>query len=182
MRALLIVDLQDDYFDGGKMPLPGIAPAAANAARLLEHCRSNGLPRFHVQHLSVRPGAPFFVPGTPGVEINAAVAPEPGEPLVQKNFPNAFRATGLEKALRDAGVDELVVCGAMSNLCIDATTRAAADMGFGVTVAHDACAGRSLAFEGTEVAAPQVHAAFMAALSGSYAKLQPTQAIMEQWR
>jgi nicotinamidase-related amidase len=182
MRALLIVDLQNDYFEGGRMPLAGTEAAADRARALLRHCREQGLPRWHVQHLSVRPGASFFVPDTPGAEIHPSVAPADGETVVRKHFPNAFRDTPLLDALRAAGITELVVCGAMSHLCIDATTRAAADLGFGCAVAHDACATRALSFGGVEVPAPQVHAAFMAALSGSYARMATAATLIDEWR
>ena len=77
--ALLLVDLQNDYFPGGKMELAGINEAALQAQALLAEFRRRRRPTYHIQHVSVRPGAPFFVPGTPGVEIEALVAPLPGE-------------------------------------------------------------------------------------------------------
>ncbi|MCX7890755.1 MAG: cysteine hydrolase [Burkholderiales bacterium] len=172
--ALVLVDIQNDYFAGGAMALEGMDTAAANAARALAAFRAKGLPLVHVQHLSVRPGATFFVPGTNGVEISETVRPGPGEPVVQKNFPNAFRGTGLEAMLRDRGADALVIAGAMSHMCIDATTRAAFDLGFACTVLDDACATRALAFRGATVPAAMVHAAFMAALAVPYAKVTGT--------
>lgn len=176
-RALLLIDLQNDYFPGGSMELVGADAAAARAAGLLERFRAEGAPLFHVQHLSVRPGATFFVPGTPGVEMHLSVAPRAGEPLLQKNFPNAFRQTTLLEQLRAADVNELVIAGAMSHMCIDATTRAAADLGFTCTVVEDACATRDLTFGERRVVAADVHAAFMAALSGVYAKVVPASAV-----
>ncbi len=173
-RALLLIDIQNDYFPGGAMELVGMERAADNARALLETSRANGDPIFHVQHLSTRPEAGFFLPGTPGVEINARVVPAAGESLTQKHFPNAFRDTDLARGLRDAGVDELVVCGAMSHMCIDASTRAAFDAGFSCTLVEDACATRNLSFDGREVAARDVHGAFMAALGSVYAKLART--------
>ncbi len=172
--ALVLIDIQNDYFAGGAMALEGMDTAAANAARALAAFRANGLAVVHVQHLSVRPGATFFIPGTKGVEINEAVLPATGEPVVQKNFPNAFRGTGLEATLRGRGTDALVIAGAMSHMCIDATTRAAFDLGFACTVLDDACATRALAFRGETVPAAMVHAAFMAALAVPYAKVVPT--------
>lgn len=170
--ALVIVDIQNDYFPNGAMALTGIDAAAANAARLLAYFRSEGGPLYHVQHLSNRPGATFFLPGTPGAEIHACVRPQEGEALVQKHFPNAFRETTLLPALQKDGVRHLVICGAMSHMCIDATTRAAFDLGFQCTVIADACATRDLTFGRTHVAAEEVHAAFMAALSVPFAKVQ----------
>jgi len=169
--ALLLVDVQNDYFAAGAMPLEEMDRAAARAARLLAAFRSRGLPIVHVRHLSVRPGATFFVPGTPGADIHPSVAPRAGETVVEKNFPNAFRATDLESRLRAAGADQLVIAGAMSHMCIDATARAAFDHGFKCTVAEDACATRALEFGGRTLPARDVHAAFMAALAVPYAKI-----------
>ncbi|MGH8681985.1 MAG: cysteine hydrolase family protein [Burkholderiales bacterium] len=176
--ALLLVDIQNDYFPGGAMALERMDAAAANAARLLAAFRERGQPAFHVRHLSVRPGATFFVPGTPGAEIHPAVAPRAGEPLVEKNFPNSFRGTDLEQRLRAAAVDGVVIAGAMSHMCIDATTRAAFDHGFKCTVAEDACATRALEFGGRSLPAGDVHAAFMAALAVPYAKITSTDACL----
>lgn len=173
-QALILVDLQNDYFLGGAMALEGMDEAAANARQALAAFRDRGLPLVHIQHLSARPGATFFVPNTPGVEINAAVKPAAGEPLVQKNFPNSFRNTNLLDTLRGRGVTELYITGAMSHMCIDATTRAAFDHGFACTVLEDACATRALTFKGATVPAAQVHAAFMAALAVPYAKILST--------
>ncbi len=169
--ALLLVDLQNDYFPGGAMELAGMAAAAAKAGELLAECRRRRLPVFHVQHLAVREGAPFFLPGTRGVEIHAGVQPVPGETVIQKHFPNSFRDTRLKELLDEALVDELLICGAMSHMCIDATTRAAADFGFRCVVVHDACATRELTFQGALIPAAQVHGAFMAALSPLYARV-----------
>jgi nicotinamidase-related amidase len=176
--ALLLVDIQNDYFPDGAMALERMDAAAANAARLLAAFRERGLPAFHVRHLSVRPGATFFVPGTPGAEIHPSVAPRAGEPLVEKNFPNSFRGTDLEQRLRAASVDGVVIAGAMSHMCIDATTRAAFDHGFKCTVAEDACATRALEFGGRTLPASDVHAAFMAALAAPYARITSTDACL----
>jgi nicotinamidase-related amidase len=169
--GLVIIDIQNDYFTGGNMELVGMEDAAAKASELLARFRSDGLPLYHVQHLSIRPGATFFLPDTLGVEIHETVKPKAGEPLVQKHFPNAFRETTLLEAVRKDGVEHLVICGAMSHMCIDATTRAAFDLGFQCVVIDDACATRKLTYRGEVVAAEKVHAAFMGALSGTYATL-----------
>jgi len=170
-RALLIIDIQNDYFPGGSMALEGPDAAAANAARALEQFRSRGWPVFHVRHLSVRPGATFFVPGTAGAEIHASVRPREGETVVEKNFPNSFRGTALDSLLKGAGVNELVVAGMMTHMCVDASVRHAADLGYKVTLLGDACATRAQSYAGETVPARQVHAAFLAALNGFYAKV-----------
>ena len=159
--ALIIVDIQNDYFAGGRMPLVGIDQAAANARKLLDHFRNAGGAMFHIQHTWEDPAAPFFVAGTPGAAIHEAMAPRPGESVVVKHFPNSFRESTLLDELRRAGAEKLTICGAMSHMCIDATTRAAADLGYECVVAHDACATRDVEFEGNKVAAADVQAAYM---------------------
>jgi nicotinamidase-related amidase len=156
------------------MELEAVEAAAGRAAQLLRQFRDRALPVFHVRHVADRPGATFFLPGTPGADIHATVAPAPGEAVVVKHFPNSFRDTDLLERLRGAGVAELTICGAMSHMCIDATARAAADLGFACRVAHDACATRALAFGAVTVPAAQVHAATMAALSAAYAQVLAT--------
>ena len=173
-RALVIVDVQNDYFPGGRCELVGPEAAAANAARLLGLQRAAGLPVFHVQHVWEGEDAEFFSPGTPGVEIHESVRPLPGEPVIEKAYPNSFRDTDLERQLRAVGADELLVTGMMTSMCIDATVRAAVDLGFGCTVAHDACATLDLAFDGTTIPAAGVHGAFMAALGDGYATVLST--------
>lgn len=184
-RALIIIDIQQDYFAGGRHPLVGPDAAAAAAARLLAAWRERGLPVVHVQHVWDAPDAAFFQPGTPGVEIHPLVAPQGDEALVTKAFPNSFLETDLAERLdaiaRATGGDgpvDLVVAGMMSSMCVDATVRAAADRGHAVTVAHDACAAPDLEFGGVAVPAAQVHAAFMAALGDSYAAVERTDEII----
>jgi nicotinamidase-related amidase len=178
--TLVIVDIQNDYFPGGKMPLEGVEAASINASRLLSRFRKRGLPVFHIRHLSIRPGAGFFLPDTLGSEIHPSVAPREDEAVIVKHFPNSFRETSLQDQLHEAGAASLVVCGAMSHMCIDSTVRSASDLGFQCRVAQDACATRALAFGQETVPAAKVHAAFMAALSAAYAQVQSTEELIQE--
>ena len=92
-----------------------------------------------------------------------------------KHHVNAFRETDLRALLDRHGVEEVVICGAMSHMCVDAGARAASDLGYRCVVVHDACATRDQEFEGVVVPAAQVQAAFMAALKFGYAKLISTE-------
>ena len=172
--ALLLIDIQNDYFSDGAMTLSGMEQAADNAARLLTRFRERGDAVYHVQHISTRPQAGFFLPDTPGIDIHPRVAPLNSESLTRKHFPNAFRATTLADTLRALPLEELVSVGAMSHRCIDASTRAAFDRGFKCAVVQDACATRDLAFNGETLKAREVHGAFMAALGSVYAHLTTT--------
>ena len=170
-KGLILIDIQNDYFMGGNMELIAMEQAAHNAELLLRAFRRGQLPVFHIKHISERPGATFFLPDTKGVEIHKSVAPQSGENVIEKHFPNSFRDTDLLSILKISEVEEVVICGAMSQMCVDATTRAAFDFGFRCTVIEDACATRNLEHKGVLVEARIVHAAFMAALAVPYAKV-----------
>jgi nicotinamidase-related amidase len=177
MQALLLVDIQNDYFPGGANPLEGSTEAGNKASMLLSAFRAATLPVVHVQHMATRPGATFFLPGSDGARIHACVEPAAGEPVIQKHFPNSFRDTSLLEQLRSLDVQRLVIAGMMTHLCIDSTVRAAFDLGFTCLLAGDACATKSLAFGGVTVPASQVHAAFLAALGGSFARVATVEEI-----
>ena len=170
-RAVIVVDLQNEYLPGGKLPLVGIEGAVATAAGVIDAARSSGEPVIFIRHEGTGADSPIFTPGTENVEIIPAVLPQEQEPVIVKHYPNSFRETGLKSLLDEQGIQEVVVVGAMSHMCIDATARAAADFGYAVTVVEDACATRDLEFAGKTVAALDVHAAFMSALAFGYANV-----------
>ena len=172
--ALVIIDIQNDYFPGGAMELVGTQAAGDKAAQLLAAFRAKGMQVVHIQHIATRPGATFFLPDTPGADIHSSVQPVAGESVFTKHFPNALRDTPLLDFLRLHQIKQVVFAGNMTHLCIDTTVRAAADLGFGCSLAHDACATKALAFNGVQVPAAQVHASYLAGLHGSFAKVLPT--------
>jgi nicotinamidase-related amidase len=176
--ALIIVDLQNDYFQGGKWELEGTEAATQNAAKLLKYFRDNQLSIVHVRHEFPTNDAPFFVPNSEGAKVHSSVRELDGEPVIIKHQINSFRDTKLKETLDDLNVDSVLICGAMSHMCIDAITRAGHDYGFKCHVAHDACATLSLEFNGIKVPAAQVHAAFMAALGFAYADVASTDEIL----
>jgi len=177
--GLLIVDIQNDYFPGGKWELDGSEKAGNVAGNLLTFFREHKMPVVHIQHVA-KADSPFFVPGTPGVEIRPVVKPLPNETLIQKNFPNAFRETKLLDHLRSQGIDQLVITGMMTHMCVDAAARAATDFGFQCRIAQDGCATRTLNLNDKTVPAPEVHAAFLAALNGAYGRVLPADSIMKE--
>lgn len=176
--ALIVIDLQNDYFQDGKWELEGIDAAAANAAKLLKNFRAKGLPVIHVRHEFPTENAPFFTPNSDGAKIHLSVQEKEGEPVTLKHQINSFRDTDLKKILDQLNVDNVLICGAMSHMCIDATARAANDFGYNCAIAHDACATLALEFNGVTVPANQVHAAFMAALSFAYANVASTDELL----
>ncbi|WP_066319208.1 cysteine hydrolase family protein [Bacillus sp. FJAT-29814] len=179
--ALIIIDIQNDYFPNGKMELCNPVKAAENAGKVLEWFRQHNAKNiFHVQHISTGEGAGFFLPDTEGVKINEAVLPLEQESIIIKHTPNSFFRTELASKLRENGVTKLVIVGMMTHMCIDATVRAAMELGFESTLIEDACTTRDLSFRGNIVPAQQVHYAFISALNGIYTHVVSTEDFLKQ--
>ena len=176
--ALLIIDIQNDYFPGGKMTLENTTEASNNAAALLSTFRRMQLPVIHIQHIARHADATFFLPNTEGAKIHKSVAPLSNEAVIIKNYPNSFRQTALLEYLKEHQIAKLVIAGMMTHMCIDSTTRAAFDLGFDIQLAHDACATKALSFGGAEIPASHVQNAYIAALDGSFAQALSTQEIV----
>ncbi|MBG19687.1 MAG: cysteine hydrolase [Rhizobiales bacterium] len=177
--ALILIDIQNDYFAGGLWTVPEMERAAANAARLLAKARDTGELIVHIRHEFPSEAAPFFRPGSTGAEIHASVEPLSSETVITKDRPNSFQNTPLLDLLKGETIEAVTLCGAMSQMCVDATARAAADFDFAVTVVEDACAARCVSLEGRDIDASIVHAAFMAPLASSYGKVVQTEAYLE---
>ncbi len=166
-HGVLVIDIQQDYFAGGAHPLVDPDAAAVVARSVVDDARARGDRVVHMQHLATEPDATFFVPGTPGAEIHPLLAPVDGEQVLVKHAPNSFVGTGLADTLAGHGIDELTVVGMMSSMCVDATSRAALDLGLSVTIVENGCAAPDLVFRQETVPGRTVHAAFMAALGGA---------------
>lgn len=155
--ALVIIDIQNDYFPGGALELVEPTKAAANARMLLEWFRASDKTIIHIQHENHSPNLQFMLPGTKGQEIHTEVQPARGEELIVKHFPSAFCQTNLEEILKGKGVQKLMLAGMMTHMCVSATARAAMELGFQVAIVQDACATRELEFRGKAIAVETVH-------------------------
>lgn len=168
--ALLIVDIQEFYFPGGRMQLVNPELAGMNAGLLLDHFRSNGMPVYHVRHNF-----------EPGGDIHPYVKPREGEPVISKDQVNAFIGTGLLEMMQTDSVEQLVICGMQTHMCVEAAVRAAHDLGFTCLVASDACATRTLQYEEHIISANDVHYSTLNTLQGSYARVLTTDAIIREF-
>ena len=179
--ALILIDIQNDYFEGGNMELVNPERAADHAKLILESFRHNGLPIIHIQHIATSPTATFFLPDTPGADIHDKVLPLPTEKTIVKHFPNSFRDTELLHHLKINKIESLVICGMMTHMCIDATTRAAKDYGFNCLLIGDACATRDLEINNETVNAKDVQNSFLAALNSFYATVTTTEFYLRKY-
>ena len=179
-KALVLIDIQNDYFEHGTMTLFGAEEASLNARKILDKFRSEGLPVIYIQHLASSPKATFFLPQTKGAEIHENVKPKSNEKVIVKHFPNSFRETELLEYLKSNNITDLVICGMMTHMCVDATVRAAKDFGFNGFVISDACATRDLDINGEKVKAAEVQKSFLAAFNGFYALVKTTKEYLEE--
>jgi len=168
--ALLIVDVQEFYFPGGRMQLENPELAGMNAGLLLDHFRNEEMLVYHVRHNF-----------EPGGDIHPYVKPKEGEPVISKDQVNAFAGTGLLEMMQGDSVEQLVVCGMQTHMCMEAAVRAASDYGFTCLVASDACATRALQYEEHIIPAKSVHYSTLSTLQGSYARVLTTDAIIREF-
>ena len=170
--VLLVIDIQNFYFAGGRIPLVGSVEASLKAKAVLDAFRAKNLPVIHIQHMPK--GIESFGPGVTDAQyaIHPNVASLAGEAVVVKHFANSFRETKLAALLGEMNVKTLVVAGMQTHMCVEAAVRAGADLGFDVVLIEDACVTRDLKLHEATVPAAQVHTAVLAALNGSYAKVE----------
>jgi nicotinamidase-related amidase len=169
--ALVVIDIQGFYFENGSLPLTGSVEAARQARRAIDAARSKRIPVIHVRHVPKGVKVVDGEPADPQYRIRQEVAPAPGEKVISKQYANSFRETDLLEYLRAHAIKRLVIVGMQTHMCVEAASRAAADLGFEVVVLHDACATRPLKFGSTTVPAEMVHATALAAIQGSYGKV-----------
>lgn len=169
--ALIIIDIQDFYFPGGMLPLYEPEKAASNAKILLDTFRENNDFVIHVKHNA-----------SSGADIHDLVKPLENEKIITKNKANAFVGTDLLDYLRGHQVQNLVLCGMQTHMCLEAATRAGADYGFQCTVVEDACTTRDLTYEDVTVKAKDVHYSTISTLQGGYAKVINTEVFLKQFQ
>jgi nicotinamidase-related amidase len=141
-RALIVIDLQNDYFPGGKFPLWNTEATLANVERAIATAGEKGIPVVIVQHIAdSRKGiAPFFNEGTSGADVHPRIlAAAPGAPIVVKHFADSFVGTTLEATLTRLGVTELLVCGMMTQNCVTHTAISKSAEKYNVSILADCC-------------------------------------------
>lgn len=178
--ALLLLEIQNDYFPNGRTPLERSTEAAVKAQQLLQAFREKRQPIIHAQHISTQPNAAFLLPCTKGAEFHSSVQPLKGETIIKKHYPNAFKDTQLLSHLTKNKINHLLICGMTTHLSVDSTVRAAHDLGISCTVLHDACAARQLEFNHNTIPTQNVHHAFLAALQCGYATVTSTDGFLQK--
>lgn len=172
--ALVPIDVQQAF----DLPASSNPAMETQGLRLLDAWRAAGLPLVHVRHDSIKPGSPF-APGLPGNALRPGFEPQGAEPLVTKSVNSAFIGTDLELRLRRLGVEQVVLFGLTTDMCVSTTARMAANLGYRTVVVGDATACFDLAGpDGRRVAAADIHRAHLATLHAEFATVVATDEVL----
>jgi len=161
--ALLVIDIQDFYFPGGDMPLNQPDRAAANAAVMINKFRSDGNEVIYIKHNY-----------EPGGAVYTSVKPAEGEKVFLKDNINSFLGTGLKQYLEEQNINQLVICGMQTHMCVEAAVRAGSDFGYDCILIHDACTSRDLKYDNYIIMAKDVHLSTLSTLR-NYARIMSTE-------
>lgn len=178
-KALIIIDVQNDYFPNGKFELFQSEEVLEKIQKVLGYFRKNELSVYYIKHISTREGAIFFLPDTQGVEIHEKIKPLENEKIIVKHFPNSFLHTELHQELQKDSINELVICGMMTHMCVDTTVRAGKDLGYNIILIEDGCTTKDLEWNGKTVSAEIVQEVYMSSLNNMFAKVMTSGKYLE---
>lgn len=175
-RALLVIDVQNDYFSGPH-EITWPPRSFESIQRAMDLATANGVPIVLIQQTFRDPNAPLFCKGTPGWEIPAPILSRPHDIIIEKPLPGSFTDTNLEEWLRERGIDTVVICGYMTQMCCDTTSRQAVHLGFAVEFLSDATGTHTFTNDAGTVTAEELHRAALVVQASRFAKVMG----VEQW-
>ena len=176
--AVIVIDMQNEYFAGGKMPIPDGMQALNNSKRIVEFAHKNSMPVFFVRHLGAADG-PLFAAGSRFAEFHQDLQPGKNDRVIDKATPSAFVGTDLQKQLDGLGIKQLIVTGLMTHMCVSSTARDAVPLGYSVIIPEDATATRDLATWNDNVVDHNVlHQAALAGVADVFAAIKTTDAVL----
>ena len=176
--ALLVIDFQNEYFNG-KMPIPDGARALGNARRLVTFADQAGIPVFHVQHVTPA-GTPIFAEDGATAQFHDELQPAAHHTVLQKSSVSVFPTTDIDQRLKAAGIKTLIISGLMTHACVAGAARDAVPLGYDVVVADDACATRDLDnADGSVLPHAVLHRAALASIADTFGALMSTGQILQ---
>jgi nicotinamidase-related amidase len=180
-RALIVIDVQNEYFDGA-LPISDPSPATslANITRAMDAAREAGVPVVVVRHTDDGDDAEIFREGSHAWELHPEIEGRPRDHLVEKRLPGSFTGTPLAEILAEAGVDTVSIAGYMTHMCVDTTAREAAHRGLGVEILKDATGTLALENSGGEASGEELHRATLVAQGQFFADVMSTDAWVER--
>jgi len=173
-RALLVIDVQMEYFSGA-LPVTHPPDSLPRILAAMDAAVERGVPVAVIQHQAATPESPVFAPGGPGVELHPQVAARPRNVLISKHLPGSFTGTELGPWLAELGADTVTICGYMTQMCCDTTSRQAFHRGLAVEFLSDATGTLDLANSAGRVTAEELHRAILVTQAARFAKVLFTQ-------
>lgn len=181
-RALVVIDVQNEYIDGGlRIEHPPVAETLPNIERAMDFAQQQGIPVVVVQHV-LPASAPIFAEGSVGVALHPAIARRHCDRLVTKTLPSCFTGTDFGAWLRSREIDTLCIVGYMTHNCDDSTTRQAFHEGFQVELLHDATGSLPYANQAGQASAAEIHRVTTVVLQSTFAAVLATDAWMQAVR
>ncbi|WLG21570.1 cysteine hydrolase family protein [Pseudomonas sp. FP1154] len=176
--ALLVIDFQNEYFTG-KMPIPDGAAALANTRELIDFADDHHMPVFHIQHIAPA-GSAVFAEGGETVKFHPDMQPRAQDVVLQKTTVSVFGSTDLDKRLKSAGIENLIISGLMTHACVAGAARDAAPLGYNVLVASDASATRAITrVSGEAIDKDALHKAALAEVEDTFGDVMTTAQIIK---
>ncbi|WP_194726205.1 cysteine hydrolase family protein [Noviherbaspirillum malthae] len=176
--ALIVIDFQQEYFEGGKLPIPDGRSALDKARELVAFADRSGIRVFHVQHVGAS-GGPLFAADGASSAFHQDILPQPHHEQVRKTTASSFASTDLHARLQGQGIKTLIICGLMTHMCVSTTARDARPLGYQVIVAADASATRDIdAWDGGVVGHAELHRAALTEISDSFGEILRTADIL----
>lgn len=172
-QALIIIDVQNDYFKNGKMELDHPEKVLKNINKLEDKFAFLNLPIVYIKHINYNKNALFFFPNTSGVNLHKGLLLGKDSIIIEKHFPNSFKDTCLLDTLRALKVNQVVITGMMTHMCVDSTTRAASELGYKPILISDATTTSNLKYLEEEVPFKYVQLSYLSALQ-NFAKIETT--------
>lgn len=176
--AVIVIDIQNEYFAGGKMPIPDGMKALQNSKRLVEFAHKHGMLVFFVRHEGAADG-PLFAKGSRFAEFHKDLQPGKNDRVITKATPSSFVGTDLKQQLDSLGIKQLIVTGLMTHMCVSSTARDAVPLGYSVIIPEDATATRDLATWDNKVVDHKVlQQSALTGVADVFAEIKTTDAVL----
>lgn len=175
-KALLVIDVQNEYFTG-KLPVSYPKDSLKNIVKVMEAASEKGVPVILIQHTAPQENAKTFIKGSREWEIHEEILKRNYDCIIEKNMPGSFTGTGLDEYLKGKGIDAVVICGYMTQMCCDTTARQAVHLGYSVEFLSDATGTLDVSNAAGSIKAEEIHRAILVTQAMRFSKVMT----LDQW-
>jgi nicotinamidase-related amidase len=169
-RALLVIDVQNEYFSGA-LPITYPLGSMDNILKVMKAAKQNGILVIAIQHTALLKDSKTFVKGSFQWELHEEIKRAGYDYIIEKNLPGSFTGTDLEMILKENGIDTLVICGYMTQMCCDTTARQAFHLGFSVEFMSDSTGTLDISNYAGSVSAQELHRSILVTQAMRFSKV-----------